>query len=248
MTTLQRIARHFRTGNLAEAEALIYSALDEGQRAGQADAPLYFGIHLFHLGYQQGRLAELEETLLDTLGRATGLPAAKAMLAVAHSEQGRPDAARAQLDELGAVDFSDLQVEASWVVALSYCAVASAAIDDRDRAAALLGLLGPYPDHIGVFAVGLGIGSVSYYLGLLAATTGDLDRADAYFSQAEVRHDRVGAPIWLARTRLEWASALLTRGHPGDADRARALLGRALSTARELGLTSVERRAIALLR
>jgi len=246
MTALQRIARHFRTGNLAEAEDLIHAAYSEGQRAGQADAALYFGIHLFHLGYHQGRLAEVEEILLETLGRATELPAAKAMLAVVHSELGRPDAARAQLDDLGAIDFSDLQVEASWVVALCYSAVASAALGDGDRAMALISLLAAYPDHIGVFAVGLGVGAVSYYLGLLAATTDDLDRANAYFTEAEAIHRRVASPIWLARTQLEWARLLLTRSEAGDAARAHRLLDQALGTARELGLANIERSAAAL--
>jgi hypothetical protein len=40
---------------------------------------------------------------------------------------------------------------------------------------------------------------------------------------------------------------LLRRGQRGDAERARELLGQALATARELGLDSVERRAVALL-
>jgi len=239
MTALQWIARHFRTGNLAEAEVLSDAALEEGRRAGQADGPLYHAIHLFHLHYEQGRLAEAEERLLDTLGRATGLPAAKAMLAVLHSEQGRFEEARIQLDELGAADFSGVQVEASWVVALCYCAVAVSATGDLDRAAALTRLLAPYPDHIAVFAVGLGIGCVSHYLGLLAATMGDLGEASAHFAEAEALHVRVGAPTWLARTRLEWGRVLLTRRAPGDADRAGKLLDQAWTAARQLRLTGL---------
>jgi hypothetical protein len=40
---------------------------------------------------------------------------------------------------------------------------------------------------------------------------------------------------------------LLTRRKPGDAERARELLGQALTSARELGLANVERRAVELL-
>ncbi|HKN40250.1 MAG TPA: hypothetical protein VJ456_14235 [Acidimicrobiia bacterium] len=40
---------------------------------------------------------------------------------------------------------------------------------------------------------------------------------------------------------------LLARPGPRDAERARELLGNALTTARELGLGNVERRAVALL-
>jgi hypothetical protein len=247
MTSLQRIARHFGAGHLAEAEALIHAASDEGQRAGQGDAPLYHAIHLFQLHYEQGRLAEAETTLMDTLGRATGLPATKAMLAVLHSEQGRSDAVRAQLDELGAIDFSDLQLEASWVVALCYCAVAASAISDRDRAAALMCLLSPYPDHIAVFAVGLGIGCVAHYLGILATTMGELDQANTYFAAAAATHVRIAAPTWLARTRFDWARMLLTRRAPGDAERAWDLLDQTLSTAGQLGLARLGHQVAALL-
>ena len=56
--------------------------------------------------------------------------------------------------------------------------------------------------------------------------------------------DVFGAPVVEA---LEWARMLLTREEPGDADRARGLLGQALGTARELGLATVERRAVELM-
>jgi hypothetical protein len=40
---------------------------------------------------------------------------------------------------------------------------------------------------------------------------------------------------------------LIARGEPGDAERARELLDQALTSARELGLANIERRAVALL-
>ncbi len=61
----------------------------------------------------------------------------------------------------------------------------------------------------------------------------------------EILADR--APHWLAATRLERARMLLDRRRPGDAERARELLGQALATARELGVVNVERRAVGLL-
>ena len=57
----------------------------------------------------------------------------------------------------------------------------------------------------------------------------------------------VGTLCSLARTRLEWARTLLTRGEPGDREQAGLLLGQALATARDLGLGGVERQAVALL-
>jgi hypothetical protein len=78
-----------------------------------------------------------------------------------------------------------------------------------------------------------------------AATLGRVDAADVHFSDAETLAQRMAAPTWLARTRLEWAFMLLGRRQPGDAERARDLLGRALAAAAELGLGGIERRAAA---
>jgi hypothetical protein len=82
---------------------------------------------------------------------------------------------------------------------------------------------------------------------MLAGILSRFDDADAYFASAAGTHDRIKAPAWLARTRLEWARMLLARRQPGDTDRARELLGQALATARELGLGNVERQAVSLL-
>jgi hypothetical protein len=83
---------------------------------------------------------------------------------------------------------------------------------------------------------------------MLATVLGRFDEADSDFQSAAQLHQRLAAPTWLARTRLEWARMLLRRGGPGDADRARELLGQSLATARELGLGAVERQVSTLLR
>jgi class 3 adenylate cyclase len=60
-------------------------------------------------------------------------------------------------------------------------------------------------------------------------------------------YERLSAPALLARTHLEWAHMLMVRREAGDAERARHLLGHALTTARQLCLSNVERRTVALL-
>jgi class 3 adenylate cyclase len=60
-------------------------------------------------------------------------------------------------------------------------------------------------------------------------------------------HERAGTPRWLARSRLEWARALAHRHGPGDAHRARVLLGRVVESAHRLGMADLDRQAAALL-
>jgi len=81
---------------------------------------------------------------------------------------------------------------------------------------------------------------------LVCARLEDRPRA-ARFGSAAAVHERIGAPTWLARTRLEWADMLVRRGGPGERKRARTLAARALETAVAMGLRSVERRSSSLL-
>ena len=82
---------------------------------------------------------------------------------------------------------------------------------------------------------------------MLAGVLERFDDAEQHFSAAEATHLRIGAPIWLARTQLEWARMLMTRRALGDAERGRALLDQALESARRLGLAKVESDAVVLL-
>ena len=106
----------------------------------------------------------------------------------------------------------------------------------------------PYADQlmIGSFAGWIG-GSVSLYRAMLAATAADYAQAEAGFVAAAATHDRVNAPIWRARTRLEWARMLLSRAESGDFERAHDFLVQALATAREFELAKLEQDAAELL-
>ena len=57
-------------------------------------------------------------------------------------------------------------------------------------------------------------GPISHYLGGLAHRAGSYDEADAYFAQAAVLNDRVGAKFWAARTDLQWGRMLAKRRSP----------------------------------
>jgi hypothetical protein len=131
---------------------------------------------------------------------------------------------------------------------MTMAAEACAGLSDVGRAADLSERLAPYHE---LLVTNLGgataTAAVAHYLGLLATTLGRFDEANVRFAAAAAMHERLSAPTLLARTRLEWARMLMVRREADDAERAHHLLGHALTTARQLGLGNVERRAIALL-
>jgi class 3 adenylate cyclase/tetratricopeptide (TPR) repeat protein len=241
--TFARAAWSMSVGALSDAEAHIAESYQLGAESGQPDAALLHFAQLYGILFDQGRLAELRRPD-EAMGENTAASSIPSVAAMRHCELDESLAARARLDDCQ--DFSDIPTNVFWSITMASWAVVVTHLADRDRALDLYRLLAPYPDQI----AGTGtwwMGSIAHYLGMLAASIGDFDDADARFAAAEELHRRIGAPTWLARTHLEWARMLLTRRQPGDAEPARQLLGQALDSARELGLAKVERDAVALL-
>jgi hypothetical protein len=244
---LTRTSRTILAGDLAEAERRAHAGFELGQSTGQPDAVLFLTAHVFLVRFEQGRLGELEERLAGRVAALPGLPALRAYMALLLCELDRSDEAVEHYELLAAQDFAGLPLDSTWMLAVPHCAAVSAYLGDQARARVLFALLLPYESQIVFNAGGGPLGAVAYYLALLATTFGDVDEAERHFAAAAMTHERIGAPIWLARTRLEWARMLHGRLRPGDAERARDLLGQALSTARERGLANIERRAVRLL-
>ena len=87
------------------------------------------------------------------------------------------------------------------------------------------------------------MGSVSRYLGQMAALMQDWDRVEADFARAMRRNLETGARAEVAETRFNWATALLRRGLARDRERAGAMLEAAEREAAELGMEPLRRRA-----
>jgi class 3 adenylate cyclase/tetratricopeptide (TPR) repeat protein len=241
-----RAGRSLLAGRLNEAELVARQALEIGLANHPLHGvPMYFGIVRFQIRLEQGRLDEKLVGRLAAVAADTRYPVTLAMLAQAYCELGRWDEAREPFEAVAA-HLTDLPHDPNWIVTLARTAVACAELGETSSAQRLYDLLQPYSAQLTGQGV-VWLGSIAHYLALLASTLGRADDAEAHFAEAALTHERIGAPTWLARTRLEWARMLLTRHRPGDADRARELLDQALATARELGLATVERQAVTLI-
>ena len=242
-TTYLRAGRMLLAGRFDEAERLSGEAFRLGRAAGHADAEMFLSCQRIQLAFERGGLDRWDRPLRVALARH---PESRWFLrswqALAYCETDRPEDARAIFDELAAKDFADLAFDPTWLHVLANCAAVGASLGDRGRAAVLYDLLAPFDGQFVTMSSLAYSGAVAHYLALLAAAMGDHDQAAAQFGAAATTHEHMGAPTWLARTRLEWAHSLLELG---DRDGAWALLDQAEAAAADLGLATVSRRAAA---
>ncbi|MCU1467748.1 MAG: hypothetical protein JWM72_3676 [Actinomycetia bacterium] len=239
--------RALTAGRFAEVEAAANEILDIGSRSGQPDVLTLYGAFLLSLRRDQGRIAELIDMIATMVEDNPAITLARPSLAMCFSELDRLDEAREIFTADAANHFSHLLYNtAGWITGVCFYSEVCARLDAAEAAGELTTMLEPYADHIacgGQFCSG----SVRYYLGLLATTRRDFDTADLHFSEALTANERIGAPVWSARSRIEWARMLLMRRRPGDDSTARELLEHAHAVGEALGAAVLERRATELL-
>jgi tetratricopeptide (TPR) repeat protein len=238
---LSRIA-----GDLALAESQAMDAFEIGRSAGIPDAFRVMGINLFWIRHDQGRLAELAEPIARAAARDRGQGLYLAVLAFVHSQLDGHAEAREIIDSLAADDFTALPSAFLSLYSLTVAATACAAVGDRASALVLYDRLRPWGGLV-AHGCACATGTVAHHLGLLAGVLTRYEVADQHFAQAAALNERIGAPTWQAWTRLEWARTLVERGEQRDTVRARELLGLAMVTAGELGMSGVVTRAEDLL-
>jgi hypothetical protein len=232
----------------ADAEAAISAAYEAGVNAGRRDIELFSMVQRLSLYFEQGRSAELADWTRHAVEGMPNFPMGHAVYASMLAEMGQLDAAAELLDRIVAGGFAHSTNNVGWLRFAAECAWLCARFGRAECVPVLWPRLAPYTGQLVVISFAGGVaGSVAFYLGLLCTTVADWEQADRYFAAAAATHDRIGAPAWLARTRVEWARMLLARADPGDGERAHDLLRQALGTARDLGLANIERGAVELL-
>jgi class 3 adenylate cyclase len=222
-------------GELEAAEAYATEASQIGTRAGQRDAASAFRAFVFNIRYFQGRLAELADGAVHAAGKAPSTTIWQPSAALALIADGRPEEA----SELAAgVDFTAVPWDGLWPAVMFTWADVCRRLAETDRARELLDLLRPFAGQF--MAAGSTVwGSASWALGTLAATVADYEQAELHLAAAAEQEQRLGAPLFLARTHAVWGRALLARARPEDAERANVLLERARSAARELDAAGI---------
>jgi class 3 adenylate cyclase/tetratricopeptide (TPR) repeat protein len=243
-------------GRLGEAEQLIQESLVLGRRVLSGTANYYFVFHMLTLRREQGRLAEVQAILNGVIDRFPELLSQRCWLAQLYCELDREPEARKEFERLAADDFERIPKDLMWLPAMSLLAQVCAFLRDAPRAGLLYTLLLPYADRVAVAGSAMVCyGTISRYLGLLATimaqagtpqtptTQRQFEDAATHFEQALAANARMGARALVAHTQYEYAGALLAAGQQDDERKALDLLGDAVSTAHELGMTRLAKLA-----
>jgi tetratricopeptide (TPR) repeat protein len=228
-------------GRFTEAAACIDQTLRRGAAAHRDEALKSAALQRFLLflqrgGFGEGGLEELRSTLERLEADRPNHKIYPALLARLDCELGQERRAQARLDVLAKDGFRTVPRDYAWLMAITVLADVAAMVGNTEQVKTLYELLRPYAalvagaDHIH-------FGSVSRYLGLLAAALSRLDEAAVFLRDAVEANDRIGALPESAHAKADLARVLLARDAPGDREAAGDLLREALATFEELGMT-----------
>ncbi len=232
-------------GDLAAAEAAADRSHEWSRLLRGRDPSGVYGIQMFGIRREQGRLAELAPVVRLLAGQGSSAAWSPA-LAVLLADLGMADDAVRELERIRADGLGSVG-RTLWLATLAYVTEAAVAVGDEQLAAELYAAFAPHRGHnIQIGHLVACLGSADRYLGMLATTLGDWEEADAHFRAARAQNDLLGARTWLAHTLVEHARMLLSRRIDDDRANAAALLGEAVVLAEEHGLVAVAQRASAL--
>jgi len=211
MVTVLRGTRAIISGSVADAEKLAFEALELSRATDQPDASTWFGVQLYMVRYEQGRLEDLVDMAYAAIARAPRLYTWHAALVMALTELDRLDDARVVADQLLEVDYPGRRGEPHWHIGMSCLGSAVATLNDVDAAARVYAALLPSAGRWASI-MPLSLGSLDRVLGELALVLGRWDDAIRHFTSAIEDHDAAPAPSFGARSRIGLMRALTASG------------------------------------
>ncbi|CAA9488549.1 MAG: hypothetical protein AVDCRST_MAG67-1200 [uncultured Solirubrobacteraceae bacterium] len=244
---LHRAMAAYMRGDFAGSEAFTAAALAQSRDVAGSIAPIIADAQTFLVRRTQGRLLDLEPLVRKNADRLPAMRRWRCGLALVLAELGREAEARRELEHLAAAGFEDVPRDALWLVTMSLLAELCALLHDRPRARRLYELLVPYEGRNVVSMGAAYLGPVARYLGLLAMTIDEDERALGHLETARAAAARIGSRPTVVLTALDAAEVLARRDAAGDAARARALVQLATPDAVQMQMDGAIARADELL-
>jgi DNA-binding CsgD family transcriptional regulator len=200
---------------------------------------------MFSIRREQGRLAELAPAVRILAGGAEREGPWRPGLVAVLVELGMEDEARRELARLVSAGIDGYRTSL-WTATLAYLADAASALGDEATAALVYPELEPLAGANVMIGHLVGCyGAADRYLGMLAATLGEAERAEDHFERALELNRRMEMSTWVAHTAYEYARFLHGRGGGGGA-RAQVLAGEAAGLAERIGMRALLARVHAL--
>jgi class 3 adenylate cyclase/tetratricopeptide (TPR) repeat protein len=221
-------------GDFAMAERKAQESLEMAESVDAKFAAGVYGMQMFTIRREQGRLAEVAPLLKRFVDEHREDATWRPGLMLIASDLGFDAQARHQLDKLVESE-SDVPMDSKRLVTLTYVAEVAARLRESGHAERVYGFLLPFRDQVvTVPAFTLCCGSAARYLGMLANALGDWSTAEEHFEYALHMDERLRAWPWLAHSRYEFAVMLSARNRKGDRARAADLLTSVTAAAKEL--------------
>ncbi len=234
--------RAILVGEFAEAERLADRALEIGSDVHGDLATGVYGVQMFTIRREQGRLAEVAPLFRRFLDENPRDAAWRPGLALIASDLGFAEAARKAFAEMASAGF-EFPADAKRSLTLSYLAEVCTRLGDALEAERLYEQLLPYRDNAILAPVAtVCCGAASRYLGMLAGVMGEWAAGEEHFEAALEIDERLHAWPWLAHTKHEFALALTARGRAADQRRAEALFAAAAASAERIGMPALQQK------
>ncbi len=238
------VAQHYRStialsdGRLAEAEETAERSFEWGRLLTGRDPTATYGVQMFGIRREQGRLAELAPVVRILAASKDQGGAWGPGLAVVLAELGMHDEARRELARVRRKGLIELRT-GLWLASLVYLADAVALVGDDALATEVYTEL--LPSAGSIVTVGHGVacyGSADRYLGVVAATAGEREIARGHLEVALEVDRAMGAWTWLAHSQYALGKLLVEAGG-NDRARGRRLLQEAGSLAERIGMPTL---------
>jgi DNA-binding CsgD family transcriptional regulator/tetratricopeptide (TPR) repeat protein len=238
------VAQHYRStialcdGRLDEAEATAERSFEWGRLLTGRDPTATYGVQMFGIRREQGRLAELAPVVRILAASKDRGGAWGPGLAVVLAELGMHDEARRELGRVRTRGLVELRT-GLWLASLVYLADAASLVGDSRLAAEVYAELLPSAGTI--VTVGHGVacyGSADRYLGVVAAAAGEGETARSHLEIAIEVERAMGAWTWLAHSQYALGKLLVEAGGDDRTD-GRQLLREAGSLAERIGMPTL---------
>jgi len=234
--------RAILVGDFAEAEHKTRDSLQMAQNADANLATGVYGMQMFTVRREQGRLAEVAPIFKRFVDEHSEGATWRPGFMLICNDLGFEAQARDNLERIAESE-SGIPVDSKRLVTLTYLAEVAARLRDVERAERIYALLLPFQDQVVTVPVfTLCCGSAARFLGMLAHALGDWTTAEQHFEYALHMDERLRAWPWLAHDRHEYALMLAARNRSEDRARAQHLLSMAAAAAKKLKMFALVER------